>query len=43
MDTFYHEFAVGADRVAQAIAFAINTAADTGMNEIMIRPAGQQL
>ncbi|MCJ8186121.1 SDR family oxidoreductase [Lactiplantibacillus pentosus] len=43
MDTFYNEFAVGADRVAQAIAFAINTPEDTGMSEIIIRPASQQL
>ncbi|MDD9149658.1 MULTISPECIES: SDR family oxidoreductase [unclassified Sporolactobacillus] len=43
LDTFYNEFAVSADRVAQAIAFAVNTPEDTGMNEIIIRPTAQQL
>lgn len=43
MDAYYDEYAVSPDRIAQAIAFAINTPEDTGMNEIIIRPAAQQL
>lgn len=43
MDAFYGEYAVSPDRIAEAIAFAINTPADTGMSEIVIRPAAQQL
>lgn len=41
MDAFYDAYAVSPDRVVQAIAFAINTPDDTGMNEIVIRPAKQ--
>ncbi|WP_318766135.1 SDR family oxidoreductase [Lactiplantibacillus carotarum] len=43
MDDFYNEFAIPAERVASAMAFAINTPTDTGMNEIVIRPSAQQL
>lgn len=43
MDAFYGEYAVSPDRIAEAIAFAINTPADTGMSEIVIRPTAQQL
>jgi len=41
LDKFYDDYAVSADRVAQAIAFAINTPEDTTMNEIVIRPTAQ--
>jgi len=41
LDKFYDDYAVSAERVAQTIAFAINTPADTSMNEIVIRPTAQ--
>jgi len=41
LDKFYDDYAVSADRIAQTIAFAINTPADTTMNEIVIRPTAQ--
>jgi len=42
LDKFYDDYAVDVDRVSQAIAFAINTPADTAMNEIVIRPTAQR-
>jgi len=41
LDKFYDDYAVDAKRVAKTIAFAINTPADTTMNEIVIRPTAQ--
>jgi NADP-dependent 3-hydroxy acid dehydrogenase YdfG len=43
IDNFYNVYAISADRVARSIAFAINMPEDTGINEIVIRPTGQQL
>ncbi|MCH4009810.1 SDR family oxidoreductase [Companilactobacillus sp.] len=42
LDKFYADYAVSADRVASAIAYAIDAPADTAMNEIVIRPTSQQ-
>lgn len=42
LDAFYHAYAISSDRVAQAIAFAINMPDDTTMNEIVMRPTSQQ-
>ncbi len=42
LDAFYHAYAISSNRVAQAIAFAINMPDDTTMNEIVMRPTSQQ-
>lgn len=42
IDKFYQEFAIQPERIAEVIAFAINSPADTAMNEIIIRPTCQQ-
>jgi len=42
LDKFYADYAVSADRVANAIAFSINAPEDTTMNEIVIRPTSQR-
>jgi len=41
IDKLYDNYAVGANRVAKAIAFAIKAPEDTTMNEIVIRPTLQ--
>lgn len=41
LNKFYNDYAVSPDRVAETIAFAINTPEDTTMNEIVIRPTAQ--
>lgn len=41
LDKFYDDYAVSVDRVASAIAYAINAPEDTTMNEIVIRPTAQ--
>ncbi|MFH5811327.1 SDR family oxidoreductase [Companilactobacillus sp. FL22-1] len=40
-DKFYADYAISADRIAEAIAFAINAPEDTTINEIVIRPTTQ--
>lgn len=42
LDKFYQDYAIDVDRVASAIAYAINAPADTTMNEIVIRPTSQR-
>lgn len=42
IDKLYQEFAIQPERIAEVIAFAINSPADTAMNEIIIRPTCQQ-
>lgn len=40
-EQFYNAFAISPDRVAEAIAFAINAPVDAAINEIIIRPSKQ--
>ena len=40
-EQFYDQFAISPDRVAESIAFAINTPEDATINEIIIRPSKQ--
>lgn len=42
LDQFYKDYAIGADRIANTIAFAIDAPEDTTMNEIVIRPTIQK-
>jgi len=39
----YEALAVPPERVANAIAYAINSEEDTSLNEIVIRPTNQEL
>ncbi|ANN49057.1 oxidoreductase [Levilactobacillus brevis] len=41
MEQFYNEFAISPERIANAIAFAINSPEDTAINELIIRPTKQ--
>ncbi|WP_413627931.1 SDR family oxidoreductase [Fructilactobacillus vespulae] len=41
MEAFYKAFAISPDRVAKVIAQSINMPADTGINEIVLRPTNQ--
>lgn len=43
MKEFYRRFAIPADAVARAIAFAIEQPADVDINEILLRPTVQEL
>lgn len=43
IEKLYEEVAIHPDRIAEIIAFAIDTPADTAMNEIIIRPTHQQV
>ncbi|WP_428958783.1 SDR family oxidoreductase [Levilactobacillus brevis] len=40
-EQFYNEFAISPERIANAIAFAINSPEDTAINELIIRPTKQ--
>lgn len=40
-EQFYDEFAIAPERIANAVAFAINSPEDTAINEIVIRPSKQ--
>lgn len=42
LDKFYAAYAIDANRVAEAIKFAIDAPEDTTMNEIVIRPTSQR-
>ncbi|MCI1783711.1 SDR family oxidoreductase [Schleiferilactobacillus harbinensis] len=41
VDAFYAEDAIAADRIAEAVAYAIAAPEDTSINEILIRPTKQ--
>ncbi|MBZ5962902.1 SDR family oxidoreductase [Leuconostoc gasicomitatum] len=41
IDGFYHQFQISPSRIANAIKYAIDVPADTGINEIIIRPSDQ--
>lgn len=43
IDKLYQEVAIKPERIAEIIAFAINSPSDTTMNEIIIRPTRQQI
>lgn len=43
IDQLYEAVAIGATRIAETIAFAIDAPVDTSMNEIIVRPTNQQV
>lgn len=43
IEQLYEEVAISPERVAETILFAMDTPADTAMNEILLRPTSQQV
>ncbi|WP_036081571.1 SDR family oxidoreductase [Listeria cornellensis] len=43
IEQLYNEVAISPERVAETILFAMDTPADTAMNEILLRPTSQQV